>query len=157
MPRSEPGGATHSDVDVPGGGPGRNTEEMAREEALRLLGSVPFGRVVFTLHALPAIRPVNHLLEDGAILIRTHAGAELAEAARRDEGRGTVVAYEADSLDAESMTGWSVVVTGYLRPVTDPVEEARLRERLHPWVDRDMDRAVRIDPDLVTGYRLRPR
>ena len=31
-------------------------QELAREEALRLLGTVPLGRVVFTDRALPAIR-----------------------------------------------------------------------------------------------------
>ena len=34
-------------------------QELAREEALRLLATVPLGRVVFTDRALSAIRPVN--------------------------------------------------------------------------------------------------
>ena len=37
--------------------------ELTRGESLRLLGSVPLGRIVFTLHAMPAIRLVNHLLD----------------------------------------------------------------------------------------------
>lgn len=43
--------------------PMRSTEQLDRSEALRLLGTVPLGRVVFTHQALPAIRPVNHVVE----------------------------------------------------------------------------------------------
>lgn len=43
--------------------PMRSTEQLDRSEALRLLGTVPLGRIVFTHQALPAIRPVNHVVE----------------------------------------------------------------------------------------------
>src|SRR5690348_935366 len=68
-------------------------------EALRLLGSVSFGRVVFTQQALPTIRPVNHVLADGDIVIRTHAGAALTARTRQARDLGVVVAYEADDID----------------------------------------------------------
>src|ERR1700757_4370359 len=51
-------------------------------EAMRLLASVGYGRVVFTLNALPAIRPVNHLLDDGRIIIRTRLTASISAAVR---------------------------------------------------------------------------
>ena len=41
--------------------------------AMRLLASVDYGRVVFTLAALPAIRVVNHLVDGDRIIIRTRA------------------------------------------------------------------------------------
>jgi hypothetical protein len=50
--------------------------------------------------------------------------------------------------------GWSVIVTGYARLVTDPGEAARYQCLLEPWVEQSMDYAVRIRPDLVTGFRL---
>ncbi|GAA2248920.1 hypothetical protein GCM10010145_15360 [Streptomyces ruber] len=123
-------------------------------EALRLLGSVSLGRIVFTRQALPTVRPVNHVLDDGGIVIRTHEGSALTSHTRHGEGSGVVVAYEADAIDPATHLGWSVVVTGYARLVTDPRELARYRALLHPWVERTMDYAVRIRPDLVTGIRL---
>jgi hypothetical protein len=30
---------------------------------------VSLGRVVFTMHAMPAIRPVNHMIDDGKVVI----------------------------------------------------------------------------------------
>ncbi len=129
--------------------------DLDRTEALRLLGSVSLGRVVFTRQALPTVRPVNHVLDGGDIVIRTHEAAALTSHARRGEDGGVVVAYEADAIDPETHLGWSVVVTGYARLVTDPAELARLRELLQPWAPPDdMDQAVRIRPDLVTGVRL---
>src|SRR5437667_22837 len=53
----------------------RELAELPKDEALRLLGSVPFGRVVFTARALPAVRPVNHLVDGNRIIIRTSPGA----------------------------------------------------------------------------------
>ena len=125
--------------------------ELRRDEALRLLAEAPLGRVVFSHQALPAIRPVNHLVEEGGdIVIRTHTGAALLGRAALSE----VVAYEADALDPVTRTGWSVVVTGAASPVSDPAELARYRTVLTPWVDTEMDHVVRIRADIVTGYRL---
>jgi nitroimidazol reductase NimA-like FMN-containing flavoprotein (pyridoxamine 5'-phosphate oxidase superfamily) len=124
-------------------------------EALRLIGSVPFGRIVFTEHALPAIRPVNHVYNGRDIIIRTHEGTALTNAASAPAPRlGVVVAYEADQIDPRTRVGWSVVVTGYAKVVADLDEIERYMAMVQPWVEGWMDVVVRISPDLVTGYRL---
>ncbi|MCX5554664.1 pyridoxamine 5'-phosphate oxidase family protein [Streptomyces sp. NBC_00038] len=132
----------------------RQSVELDSSEALKLLGSVSLGRIVFTQHALPTIRPVNHVLDDGDIIIRTHEGAALTAHTGHASGEGVVVAYEADSIDPHTHLGWSVVATGYAHLVTDPDELARYRAMLHPWANQTMDYAVRIRPDLITGIRL---
>ncbi|MGW7522053.1 pyridoxamine 5'-phosphate oxidase family protein [Streptomyces sp. NPDC054783] len=132
----------------------RRSVELDSDEALRLLGSVSLGRIVFTRQALPTVRPVNHVLDDGDIVIRTHEGAALTSRARQAGAPGVVVAYEADTIDPHTHLGWSVVVTGYAHLVTDPEELARYQGLLQPWVIQTMDYAVRIRPDLITGVRL---
>ncbi|TLS45336.1 pyridoxamine 5'-phosphate oxidase family protein [Streptomyces montanus] len=132
----------------------RQSIELDSDEALRLLGSVSLGRIVFTRHALPTIRPVNHILDNGDIVIRTHEGAALTSHTRQADGRGVVVAYEADAIDPDTHLGWSVVVTGYAHLVTDPQQLALYETMLHPWVQHSMDYAVRLRPDLVTGVLL---
>jgi hypothetical protein len=117
---------------------------------LELLGSVSLGRVVFTDRALPAIRPVNHLVDDDRVIVRSHAGAAFLSAVER----GVVVAYEADAIDPEKHLGWSVVVTGVARLVREPAAVADYRRRLRPWVDRPMDQVIAISADLVTGFEL---
>jgi hypothetical protein len=130
--------------------------ELTRGEAMRLLGSVSLGRIVFTKDALPTIRPVNHTLDDdGQIVIRTHHGAALTDhTARAGTRGGVVVAYEAERIDPDTHLGWSVIVTGYARLITDPDRLARYQSLLEPWVDQAMDQAVCIRPDIVTGFRL---
>ncbi|GAA1965023.1 pyridoxamine 5'-phosphate oxidase family protein [Catenulispora subtropica] len=125
--------------------------ELDRDEALALLGSVNMGRIVFTRNALPAIRPVNHALVDGHLVIRTHESAALTHAV---DGSGTVVAYEADMIDQETHLGWSVVVTGFARLVTDPDQLARYEKLVAPWVGRAMEHAVLIRLDMVNGFRM---
>lgn len=144
--------AHHSDSAT--AGTSRRTVELEPGEALRLLGSVPLGRIVFSRKALPAVRPVNHVLDDGDIIIRTHDGTALAAHASQDTSHGVVVAYQADAIDLDTRLGWSVVATGYCHLVTDPQQVARYQAMLHPWSDEHMDHVVRIHPDLVTGIRL---
>jgi nitroimidazol reductase NimA-like FMN-containing flavoprotein (pyridoxamine 5'-phosphate oxidase superfamily) len=123
---------------------------ISPDRCLALLGSVPFGRVVFTHRALPAIRPVNHIVDNGHIIIRSSLGSGITGAA----SNGTVVAYEADQIDPDTRTGWSVVVTGLARLVDDPDDLVRYQQLLDPWVDGRMDCVISIPADLVTGYQL---
>ncbi|RDI55287.1 pyridoxamine 5'-phosphate oxidase family protein [Nocardia mexicana] len=132
---------------------GRVLLELDRAESLRLLAGVPVGRVVFTRNALPDIRPVNHLVDDdGTIVVRTRITARFTSAIRGNSP--VVVAYEADDIDPVRRVGWSVVVTGFARPVTDRDRIARYEGLLHSWVDKVMDTVIAIEPEIVTGIRL---
>ncbi|MGW0750507.1 pyridoxamine 5'-phosphate oxidase family protein [Streptomyces sp. NPDC002587] len=127
---------------------------LDRAEALRLVATVSLGRIVFTQHALPAVRPVNHLVEGGDIIVRIHDDGALASLVAPAGVPGLVVAYEADAIDHDTHLGWSVVVTGYAYRLADAGEVARYAALLRPWVDHPMTGALRIRPDLVTGFRL---
>jgi nitroimidazol reductase NimA-like FMN-containing flavoprotein (pyridoxamine 5'-phosphate oxidase superfamily) len=131
----------------------RELAELPKDEALRLLASVPFGRVVFTARALPAVRPVNHLVDGNRIIIRTSLGSALSADV---DGTGTVVAYEADEIDPVTRQGWSVVVVGRAVPVTDGALSAHYRQALQPWAAGQRDEVIAISTDMVTGYRLLP-
>jgi nitroimidazol reductase NimA-like FMN-containing flavoprotein (pyridoxamine 5'-phosphate oxidase superfamily) len=129
-------------------------DKLEHDEALALLASVPLGRIVFTVNALPAIRPVNHVVENGEIIIRTHGDSAIATHTGKSGIGGIVVAYEADEIDPVTHLGWSVVVTGYARQITNPAQLAHYNETVAPWVEHTMDQAVRIRPDMVNGFRL---
>ncbi|MFJ3160837.1 pyridoxamine 5'-phosphate oxidase family protein [Streptomyces kanasensis] len=150
--------ATHPTVDVRHEAVApRRVARLDRVEALRLLGTVTLGRIVFTQHALPAVRPVNHLMDGEDVIVRLHDGATLASLVAPPDAPGIVVAYEADVIDPDTHVGWSVVVTGYAHRVTDDADLARFAARLRPWAHHPaMNAALRIRPDLVTGLRLTP-
>jgi hypothetical protein len=127
--------------------------QLSRTRALELLGSVNLGRLVFTHQALPAVRPVNHLVECESIIVRATAGAAITSATSRS---GAVVAYEADSIDPDTHVGWSVIVVGTARLLTDEVAATRYRTLLHPWISGAVDDVITISTDLITGYEMAP-
>jgi Pyridoxamine 5'-phosphate oxidase len=132
--------------------------ELTEGECWRLLASVSIGRVVFTQRAMPAIRPVNHVIDGRTIIIGTHLGAAIT--ARTSDGRtlaGSVVCYEADDLDPARRAGWSVIVTGMARLVTDPAVAGRYAAAVEPWIDGDLNQVVAIEPQFVSGIRLAGR
>lgn len=130
----------------------RQAVELIRQECWQLLASVSLGRVVFTMNAMPAIRPVNHLVDDGVIIVRSHLGAAIV--AHAGVGDGTVVCYEADDLDPVRHTGWSVIATGMARLVREPAAIARYQQKLEPWMEGKMDYVISIEPQIITGIRL---
>ena len=132
----------------------RQRRELSREECLRLLGEVPAGRVVYTQRALPAVRPVNHLVVADRIIFRADLGPVISAGSSGD--RGTVVAYQADLVDAAERLGWSVVVVGWASHVRDRAEAARYRRALPPWVTGETNDIIAILAGMVTGFRLVP-
>jgi hypothetical protein len=109
---------------------------------------------VFTARALPAIRPVCHLVDGDYVIIRTDRNAAITSELRAEAG--TVVAYEADAIDMTEHLGWSVIVVGVARRVIDPDEAAIYRQALRPWVSGAKDQVIAIHADMVTGFRLGP-
>jgi len=117
---------------------------------MRLMGSVPVGRIVYTRQAMPAVELVNFGLIDGDIVIRTSAEGKLAAATR-----GAVVAFEVDSVDVAEHTGWSVAIVGLARAVTDGAEIRRLEVMTLPsWVTWGNDHFISISPAMVNGRRV---
>jgi len=125
-------------------------EELSSAECLRLLATVPIGRISYTRQALPAVEPVNFAVHDGAIVIRTDGGGKLAAAIRR-----AVVAFQADDLDPVLRSGWSVTVVGRCEEVTDAADIAGLDKlSLESWAPGTRNRFIRIVPGIVSGRRL---
>lgn len=123
---------------------------LTREQSLALMTGVPVGRLVFTQRALPVVVPVNFILDDGEILIRTGETSTLAAGTR-----GTVVAFEVDEFDDAHESGWSVTVTGRAREETDELEVARLRRLpLRPWADGPRERFIKVSVEFVEGRQL---
>lgn len=140
----------------------RKLGPLPRREALTLLASVPLGRIVFTVNAMPAVRPASHLVAGDVLIARSHDGSRPvpADAARPGEGaRETVVAYQADDIDLGTRLGWSVVITGPATQVQDPAEIEEYEAALPPWTEAgdtggEPGQIIRIHPGLVNGYRL---
>ncbi|MGZ0153551.1 pyridoxamine 5'-phosphate oxidase family protein [Kribbella sp. WER1] len=127
-------------------------EILAPAECLRLLESVPLGRLVYTYAGLPAVRLVNFVLDDDTIVFSTGQGDKF-----RAAERGDVVAFEADDTDPERQVGWTVTAIGHLSVVTeDEAAELRRTLALHSWMPMDEPQLVRLGIESVQGRRLVP-
>jgi nitroimidazol reductase NimA-like FMN-containing flavoprotein (pyridoxamine 5'-phosphate oxidase superfamily) len=125
---------------------------FSREQCLALVASVPIGRVVYTDQALPAVMPMNFVLDGDEVLIHTGSGSTLAAAIRN-----AVVAFQVDDFDSDTTTGWSVTITGRARLVDGGEEATRLaRLPLRPWVPTKNGQFIRIPARHVSGRRLGP-
>lgn len=129
-------------------------EVLSEAECMSLLASNNIGRIGFTDRALPSIALVNYVLHDGTIVFRSLGGSKLAAALRHD-----VVAFEVDSIDPTTGSGWSVVVVGEARPVINRAEADLLALLpLNTWVAEPRPEAiVRIELTVVSGRRINPR
>jgi nitroimidazol reductase NimA-like FMN-containing flavoprotein (pyridoxamine 5'-phosphate oxidase superfamily) len=126
-------------------------EALSREASLRLLETVPVGRVVVSEHALPVAFPVNFALLDGDIVFRTSTGSKLGAAVHK-----AVLAFEADRIDPGLCRGWSVLVQGWASLITRPDELARAEALgLQSWAPGTRGHFVRIHSEMVSGRRLR--
>ncbi len=125
-------------------------EVLPREACLQLLHDQTIGRLALTDRALPTILPVNYWFDGASIFVRTNRGSKL-DAAMRD----AVVAFEVDDVDRVEHTGWSVVVTGIAREVTDPDELRQLeRAPIARWAPGWDGHVMAISAQLVSGRRL---
>ena len=127
------------------------TEELSRDECVRLLQFGSYvGRVAFVAGGRPLVLPVNYLAEDASVVFCTSPGSELSAL-----GSGADVAFEVDDSRPLYHSGWSVLVRGTARAVTEEADLERLRlGPLKSWAVRHNPQWIRITIDEISGRRL---
>lgn len=125
--------------------------KLDADECWELLASVDVSRVGIHVGGRVDVLPVNHTVVDGHVAWLSAAGTKLGVAAAEQP-----VALEADDIDESGKRGWSVLLHGTARIVTDE----DLRQRLFdaettPWASPDK-RTIWIevaDPE-ISGRRV---
>ena len=124
-------------------------ENIPREECLRLLASQIIGRVaVADFNGPPLVVPVNFVLDGEAVVFRTDYGSKFRLAVLRE----APVSFEVDGVDPGQRTGWSVLLQG---PATELPEGEAQGLRLQPFAPGGKTHWVRIEPQSITGRRIR--
>jgi uncharacterized protein len=125
-------------------------ETLTREECLELLQRAVVGRIGYVADGLAIILPVNFTVLDGDIVFCTARGRKLSWLSLR--GR---LSFQADESRPADHEGWSVLVHGVAREVTDPGELAVLRRRpLRSWLRSPEEHWVRIGVESISGRAL---
>lgn len=121
---------------------------LSDDQCLELLQALPVGRIGFIVDGQPMVLPVNYAWIDGAVVFRTAAGEKMDSVVGRQ-----AVCFEVDHWDAETRTGWSVLVKGRADEVTEWAEKEALEQvGLVPW-NRQGWRPVwiKVVPTAITG------
>lgn len=121
------------------------------DECWELLASVPVARVGIQVGGRIDVLPVNHTVVDRRVAWLSGAGTKLGAAAAEES-----IALEADAVDETGRRGWSVVVHGTARIVTDEDRKQQLFDaEVTPWVAPDQRTIwVEVADATITGRRV---
>jgi len=126
-------------------------QELTEEECLSLLAATQVGRLGIVIRGQPMVYPVNYVVHERRIIVRTDAGTKQSGASLAR------VAFEIDGFDSARRTGWSVMVQGMGHDITDSIDvisEHLKTLTVSSWAPGRKPRLLRIDPSIITGRRF---
>lgn len=132
----------------------RKIEDLTSEECMTLLGQEAVGRLAFVDSEGPAAIPVNFGLAGTRIMFRLETDSHLRAAV------DAPVAFEVDHTDADTGSGWSVLVRGDAEEVDLDHVPGLLKLMAgppRPWAEGVHNVWVSVTPRKVTGRRLTTR
>ncbi len=124
--------------------PGRLLD-IEPDECWDLAASQPVGRLAWTGPDGPTVVPVNFEVTGQRVHLRTAAYSVLAR-----ECDDSVVAFEVDTYDEETRSGWSVLMRGHAH--LDYDSDGNDDPDVWPAGSRAL--RVSIDVDTITGRRV---
>jgi len=123
---------------------------LGRAACWALISPGGIGRLVFDSERGPTALPVSYRARPRDLVFATVAGTHLDHLDGQDP-----VGLEVDHLDDAIGEGWSVLVTGRVRRVTEPDEAAELGRMADTrWTGGDGAHLLVLDPTEVTGRRV---
>lgn len=123
-------------------------EQMSTQECWEVLDRERFGRLAVAVQGEPDIFPINFLVDNGALLMRTAPGTKLTELVIN-----AAVAVEADGRSGDE--AWSVIVKGLARMVDSFSETyADDEKHLETWLPSDKPIYVEITVRDISGRRF---
>jgi nitroimidazol reductase NimA-like FMN-containing flavoprotein (pyridoxamine 5'-phosphate oxidase superfamily) len=128
-------------------------DDLDEETCWHLVAQEVVGRVAFIHDFELWILPVNSAVVGGRVVFRTSDDSML-----RAAGDNSLVAFEADHADRVNETGWSVLVRGRLRDVTDKPETGAWHDlTVRPWLPGPRNRRMVIEPSAISGRMIQRR
>ncbi|UDY24845.1 pyridoxamine 5'-phosphate oxidase family protein [Nocardioides sp. Kera G14] len=123
--------------------------EIDESECWDLLKSHSVSRVAWAGSDGPVVLPLNYVVHDGALWLRTSAHSTLSQ-----EVDDAPVAILVDEFDAETQVGWSVQVRGtaqmHYKEESVPDEVQKLRT----WAAGARPLWISVTPTALNGRRL---
>lgn len=119
-------------------------EALDPAECEHLVRGVSVGRVAWLSRRGLQVLPIRYTVSDQKIYFRTSAASILSELTTLNE-----VAVQIDDIDAQTASGWSVLVQGHARVSSNPASDFP-----QPWAPGVRDVVVEITPLSYSGRSL---
>ncbi|GII28850.1 pyridoxamine 5'-phosphate oxidase family protein [Planotetraspora mira] len=131
-------------------------KKLDKDECLRLIAPGGVGRIAFGAGAGPVILPVNYVIVEGVVLIRTAFGGPMDQDLRSGvEGCELVIAFEVDRFDHAAREGWSVLIRGGAHHVvSDSEHAAAAASGLESWAGGERELYIKVVPVEISGRRV---
>lgn len=131
---------------------GGRLEDLEVAECRQLLVVTNVGRLGYSAGDEQRIVVMNYVVTRDHIVVRTSSDNDTARFARDSQ-----VAFEVDYVDADTQSGWSVLVSG----IADELPRSWLRamdvgETPQPWASGVRPLYLRVPLTRVTGRRVHP-
>ena len=126
-------------------------EIMDENECFELLKTQSVGRLGIVADSRPLIFPVNYVFDDYAIVFKTTIGTKFEHSALNS------VSFEVDSLDYVNRSGWSIMVDGVGREITNAIDNISESERhlqFDSWVNEEDEHYIRIHINSISGRKI---
>ena len=125
---------------------------LTEQECKAHIASGGVGRFLFVEPGRgPVATPVNYRMDGDDVVFRTSSHTSIADGVAE-----AIVSFDVDHLDDALSEGWSVLLTGTARIITDPAEVARVEAlSVEPWAGGERDTYVRISASQATGRSIR--
>ncbi len=104
----------------------------------------------------PVAIPVNYKMDGGDVIFRTSGTSGVGAEMRLNAALAERVSFDVDHLDEALGEGWSVLLSGTARLITDQAELDRAKALdIEPWAGGERDVYVRLMPVEISGRRIR--
>lgn len=123
-------------------------QALSEAECLRLLKENDAGRIAVVADGQIVIRPVNYVVDDHSIVLRTNW-------TRLIHSCPASMAFEIDGYDAVGGSGWSVLVHGFGNDVTDALDltsEHLQTLAMSPWAPGPQHRLLSVAVQAISGH-----
>jgi hypothetical protein len=126
-------------------------ETLTTQQCREHLAGGGVGRFLFVEAGRgPVAIPLNYLMDGDDVVFRTASQVGIADAVRQQ------VSFDVDHIDDTLSEGWSVLLSGTARIITDPAElQHATALGIEPWAGGDRDVYVRLSASQITGRRIR--
>lgn len=124
-------------------------EAIPAEDCWELLRTHEVGRIAWANSEGITVLPVNYIVVENGIIVRTTPTGLLGELAH-----DVTVAFQVDEVDAETLIAWSVLARGRAKELTEAERADQAESIPEPWVGGERQLLLRIGVEQISGRAL---